>query len=102
MKLRMSLVIRVLLVATMFQIGNVAALPPQKPATAPLPQWLWLSDRPRDNQTVYFRKAFTVRGKIKVAQLATTCDNRLTVHLNGEKVVTNDAWETPAIADVTT
>jgi putative heme-binding domain-containing protein len=81
--------------------ADLAAQNQPKPATSPIPQWLWLSDRPRDNQTVFFRRAFRVADKIKVAQLAATCDNRLTVYLNGEKVVTSDAWETPAIVDVT-
>jgi putative heme-binding domain-containing protein len=81
--------------------ASSAAQSPPKSTTAPTPHWLWLSDRPRDHQTVYFRKTFRVGDKIKVAQLAATCDNRLTVYLNGEKVVANDAWETPAIVDVT-
>jgi putative heme-binding domain-containing protein len=101
MQLRKIFVVLALTSTTLIAQRALRAQSPKAPATAPTLQWLWASERPRDNQTVYFRKAFAVRGKVKVAQLAATCDNRMTVYVNGEKVVTSDAWETPAIADVT-
>src|SRR5262249_41957603 len=61
----------------------------------PTPYWIWGADiKPR-----YFpRKEFT--GGTAAARLRATCDNHMTVYLNGQEVVHSDEWERPVELDV--
>jgi putative heme-binding domain-containing protein len=65
------------------------------------PVWIWSNARPDGEQTVYFRKEFVVAAPPSGARLIGSCDNRMTVYLNGERVAEGKAWETPTLADVT-
>lgn len=64
------------------------------------PQWIWSQNGAVANEKRIFRKSFTVEGEVKSAQFAVTCDNAATAKLNGEQVLVNEAWQSPARADV--
>lgn len=68
------------------------------PAATP-PQWIWLGTEPKANQTVYFRKEITVKG-IASARLYASCDNQMTIWINGREVASNNEWQTPVAKDV--
>ncbi|HEV3146696.1 MAG TPA: c-type cytochrome [Gemmataceae bacterium] len=63
------------------------------------PKWIWL-DQTKENQTVYFRKVFEITGNISAARLSGTCDNEMTVFLDGKEVLKSTEWETPVSKDV--
>jgi putative heme-binding domain-containing protein len=72
--------------------------PKTLPATAP--SWIWLG-KALEKQTVYFRKEFTLgKSRIVGAKLHATCDNSMTVYINGKEVLASSNWETPAFRDV--
>lgn len=62
--------------------------------------WIWLEEKPKPSQTVYFRKEITLKHKIKSARLCGTCDNQMTVYVNGKEVLASDSWETPVVREV--
>ena len=67
------------------------------------PQWIWLG-QPKDGQTVYFRHVFEVTGKLAAkngALLTASCDNQLTVFINGKQVGKSNEWNEPVRVDVT-
>lgn len=65
------------------------------------PNWIWLGDKAGDGQVVHFRKVFkTNRGRITGAKLFASCDNEMTVFINGKKVLESKNWSTPSFADV--
>ncbi len=64
------------------------------------PEWIWSQKQAVAGEKEIFRKAFTITGEIKSAQLALTCDNGATASLNGKMVLENRDWMEPARADV--
>ncbi|QDV84000.1 family 16 glycoside hydrolase [Planctomycetes bacterium TBK1r] len=66
---------------------------------SPQPQWIW-ADKSAGNQKVWFRKSFQAASRVKNARLYATCDNRMTVFLNGKQVAKSDAWQSPIDQDV--
>lgn len=82
-----------------------AAQPTQvKKPTVPVKSslsWIWLDNRPKDKQTVFFRKEFEVSAPIAAASLQASCDNSLIVFIDGKKVLEHAEWESPAVKDVT-
>lgn len=101
----MSQSIKVLAAAGLGLLGlavvlHLRAQTPARGAKSPS-NWIWLDANPRSNQTVYFRKDFAVRSGIKSAKLFGTCDNQMTVYVNGKEVLASDSWETPVFRDVT-
>lgn len=72
----------------------------KKPAASPSPSWIWLGKEAKAGQTVYFRKEVTVKG-ITTARLYATCDDQMTVFINGKEVVSSDQWQKPVFKDVT-
>ena len=68
-------------------------------SAGPKPEWIWgvkpagLTDR------FYFRTQFT--GGVKSATVIATCDNSLTIYINGKSVASHGSWETPVTKDVT-
>src|SRR5260370_21138718 len=65
------------------------------------PSWIWLDDKPRDNQTVYFRKEFAIAHPVAAVKLQATCHNALTLFIDGKKVLEHSEWESPVVKDVT-
>ncbi|MBI3878776.1 MAG: c-type cytochrome [Verrucomicrobia bacterium] len=70
-------------------------------AGAQTPEWLWFQ-KTDGTDIRFFRKAFTVEGRVSAAELVATADDKLEVFLNGERVLQNSAWQNPAKADLTT
>ncbi len=64
-------------------------------AKGPAPTWIWGAVAERK---YYFRKEFT--GGSKGAWLKATCDNGMTVFVNGQQVATSDTWQEPVEVDV--
>ena len=71
-----------------------------KGGAKPAPSWIW-AGKTLPEQTVYFRKTFDLKYRIVSAKLYGTCDNQMTVYINGKEVVASDDWETPVFRDVT-
>src|SRR6516225_8187050 len=72
----------------------------QAPKGKMQPQWIWFG-KARENQTVYFRKDVVLNKKVAFVRLVGTCDNHMTVYINGKEVVSSDSWEIPVSRDVT-
>jgi putative heme-binding domain-containing protein len=88
--------------AAWFLSRSPGASKAKKPsATGPQPEWLWTSATAKDNERAFFRKTFTVRRKVKSAALTFTCDNHVSLFVNGKHVGQHDQWETPAHETVT-
>lgn len=67
-----------------------------KPITeGPNPSWIWGAD---PDKKYVVRKTF--KGAAQSALLRATCDNIMTVYVNGQKVATSDNWENPVEVDV--
>lgn len=64
-------------------------------ATAgPVANWIWGQD---DNKRYFARKTFPGGS---AAKLVTSCDNRVTIRINGQTVLQADDWQVAATADV--
>ena len=63
--------------------------------SGPPAHWIWGAD---PNGKYVLRKTFTTRRTI--GWLVATCDNSMTVFLNGKQVASSDAWESPVEVDV--
>ncbi len=85
-------VIYLLTVVTLLRIST---------ADAATPEWLWFQ-KTSGTDIRYFRKTFTVEGRVSAAELVATADDKLEVFLNGERVLQNSAWQSPAKADLAT
>ncbi len=67
------------------------------------PTWIWSKPlhRAEANEQVYFRKSFELKAKdVKKATLTGTCDNAMTVWINGREVAQSDTWQSPVLVDV--
>ena len=64
-------------------------------AKGPAPTWIWGTVAERK---YFFRKEFT--GGSRAARLKATCDNGMTVFVNGQQVATSDSWQEPVEVDV--
>jgi putative heme-binding domain-containing protein len=64
-------------------------------AEGPAPSWIWGADA---NKKYFVRKTFL--GTAQFAFLKASCDNVLTVWVNGEKVAASEDWKEPAEADI--
>lgn len=64
------------------------------------PQWIWLGE-PESYRDVIFHRSFEVEAAPKRAWLHATCDNRMTVFLNGVEVAKDQRWEEVTRVDVT-
>lgn len=79
--------------------------PPQRadrPATTPAmrtPHWIWKGPA-RKGAVVCFRRRFDLAAAPRSAVLHATCDNRLTLWINGHRVFEHDHWENPRQLDV--
>jgi putative heme-binding domain-containing protein len=63
------------------------------------PQWIWI-DKAAERETVYLRKTFELSGAVRAALLSATCDNVVTVFVNGKMVVRQGDWSQAGQADV--
>lgn len=61
----------------------------------PAPSWIWGADF---NKKYFARKTFN--GTAQFARLRATCDNTMTLYINGQKVASNDTWENPVDLDI--
>nr|WP_182866872.1 family 16 glycoside hydrolase [Rhodopirellula sp. JC639] len=66
---------------------------------SPKPRWIW-ADKSATNQKVWFRKSFQITAAAKNARLYATCDNRMTLFINGKQAAKSDAWQSPIDQDV--
>lgn len=66
----------------------------------PIPHWIWDADGASDGQQIYLHKTFTLAGKAKSAKLYTTCDNSMTLWINGERIASSPDWPFPIQQDV--
>ena len=69
--------------------------------TPPLPRWVWDADGSFDRQTIYLRKDVTLASPIKSARNYTTCDNKMTLWINGKEVGSSPDWPEPITKEVT-
>ncbi|MEZ0390249.1 MAG: heme-binding protein, partial [Verrucomicrobium sp.] len=68
-------------------------------AFAETPQWIWSATEAKPDQTVYFRKTFTVQQSDTV-RLQATGDDEVTVLINGKPVLTGDGWDKIQVKEV--
>ena len=69
--------------------------------SAPIPRWVWDAEGSSNRQTIFLRKDVTLASPIKSARLYTTCDNQMTLWINGSEVGSSPDWPKPIIKDVT-
>lgn len=73
----------------------------QQAADKPAPPvWIWAA-KPAANQVVAFRKSIDVPAKLKKATVVASCDNILTLFVNGKKIVDHKTWQEPIKQDIT-
>jgi putative heme-binding domain-containing protein len=78
-------------------VATVADQPPVDVGLeqGPAPYWIWGHD---ENSRYFLKTSFT--GGSTAARLKATCDNQVTIYVNGKQVASSDAWEEPVEADV--
>jgi len=64
------------------------------------PEWIWSQKGATAGEKQIFRRTFHISGNVKSATLSLTCDNAATAKLNGEQILENLDWKTPARADL--
>ncbi|MEI8380391.1 MAG: c-type cytochrome [Planctomycetota bacterium] len=78
------------------QVVPEAAAAVKNPLTeGPAPVWIW-GDNP--DKKYFVRKTF--KGTAQFARLRATCDNSMTLYVNGKKVAASSSWESPVEVDV--
>ena len=68
-------------------------------AKAPNPSWIWKQEK-ATTEKVTFRKSFELDKKPSSAIIKTTCDNSLTLFVNGKKIGNVKDWQQPLAIDV--
>ncbi|MFP6738562.1 MAG: hypothetical protein VCD34_07445, partial [Planctomycetota bacterium] len=102
---KLSLASVPLLAATLVFFGftvsvfNASANQAQAAAKA-VPQWIWLGNPTNSNETVYFRRSFDLASVPESVTVAGSCDNSMSVFINGKKVVSSNEWSTPVRAKI--
>lgn len=71
---------------------------PQQLNGGPKANWIWGPGKTGDKDSFVFKKQFV--GGTKAAHLVATCDNSMTIVVNGKRVLTDGGWEAPARADI--
>ncbi|MBS0264489.1 MAG: c-type cytochrome [Planctomycetes bacterium] len=72
----------------------------ERPKDAKKPHWIWNDKSAKDQETIYVRRTVDFPHQVKSALLRATCDNVVTVWLNGQQVVQNSDWSQAPTADV--
>ena len=65
------------------------------------PEWIWLEDRGNPADKVVFRKEFVVEGAIAAARLYATCDDEMTIWVDGTQILQHANWSRPVFKDLT-
>lgn len=86
--------LRTLLTTTLAVLALNGAL------AADTPIWIWNSPNAGANQSVFFRKTFTVEAAPATARLMVTGDNHAVVFVNGVQVGKTDEWKEPVNVEV--
>ena len=63
----------------------------------PLPTWVWGKDQ---NKAQFVRTAFDTPADLQSARLIATCDNALTLWINGKQLANSSEWKTPVDLNV--
>ena len=64
-------------------------------AKGPVPEWIWGAD---PNKQYLLSRTFSA--KAKGAWLKASCDNQMTIFVNGQKVASSNSWDQPIEVDV--
>ena len=67
----------------------------------PVPDWIWDARGSSGGQKIFLRKQFEVRKRVKSAKVYTTCDNKMTLWINGQEVGKARDWMYPLVVEVT-
>ncbi len=67
---------------------------------SPVPIWIWDAGGSSDNQQIFLQKKFLIDGEVDTARLYTTCDNSMTLWINGEEVGSSEDWPDPIQQEV--
>jgi putative heme-binding domain-containing protein len=70
-------------------------------AADPTPEWIWTSDKPKDNERAFFRKTIELKAKPKSAAFIGSCDNGMTLFVNGQQLAEGNEWASPTKQDLT-
>ncbi len=83
-------------------IGSTPA--PTKPVqpVLPPPSWIWTATNAGANESAVFARVFTLDGAATEVVFTISADNRARVTLDGREIITSDAWEIPAVAEIGT
>ncbi len=78
-----------------------AAKPGKKMAKseAPVAQWIWVNQGDKPADKVYFRKEIDSSG-VGSARLYGTCDDQMTIFVDGKEVASHDNWSKPVFVDL--
>ena len=64
------------------------------------PKWIWSSNKAKDGETLFFRKAIKLNKETKSAKLTMSCDNGFEAYINGKKVLVGSEWTIAQTVDV--
>ena len=67
-------------------------------AGGPKATWIWGPGKTGEKDSFVFRKEFP--GGTSKASLIATCDNQMTIMLNGKRLLSDSGWEAPARLDI--
>ena len=82
--------------AAMNTSANGAEFSMEKPRA----DWVWDARGSSNGQVIHLQKKFDVAKKVAKAQLYTTCDNNMTLWINGKRVGESRDWARPIQQDV--
>lgn len=105
---RMNLKAAVFLLCSSIAVIGLPTVPAQAQSSkdlawvtkAPIPRWIWDADGSSNDQVLYLRKEFSLPGPIQSANLYTTCDNKMTLWINGQEIGRSPDWPQPIRKDV--
>lgn len=83
--------------------GKTSATGPDKNRRPELtqPSWIWLNNGDQPEKQVFFRREFDIKGDVAAARLTATCDEQMTVYIDGQRVLDSNNWKECSFADVT-
>ncbi len=65
-------------------------------------EWVWHAEgKPAEGEERFFRRTFNITGKVEKAVLEASCDDQMTVWVNGKEAGTSTAWQKPLKLNVT-